>query len=466
VVLAVMRIGFVVLGVLAVVALSSEAVAAHQLGTDRFDAPLPLAGVLLAGGLTVGLSAVWLAIGERTAPSAAARPVAHGSQRTATAIAASLRWAFFILFALALWHGLTGPQATADNLATLFVWSLWLEGVGLLSMLAGSPWPILSPWRALYDLLTRLEDEPIVILGAYPSWLGDWPALLGFGLGLATVENLTRVPRSPRLTAVVVAGYTLWMLAGGIAFGTEWFRRADVFTVFYRLLGRVSPLNLRSEQESDGWTLELRWPWVGATETVSSLAVSAFVIAAVFTISFDGAVATRPVQSARLEARQLIGLGQSTMLVLYVAGLGAFLVAFLGVCALGESLGAPGDWRSAACAFAPTVIPITAGYEIAHNYTAVIRVLEQSLTLATAAVPGVSARSISLLGWLSLPVFWWSQLLLIVGGHVVAVVAAHLVALRRYETADRARRAHLPLGAVMVGYTMVSLWIVSRPVVS
>ncbi|EMA49977.1 hypothetical protein C451_18023 [Halococcus thailandensis JCM 13552] len=46
------------------------------------------------------------------------------------------------------------------------------------------------------------------------------------------------------------------------------------------------------------------------------------------------------------------------------------------------------------------------------------------------------------------------------------VVAAHAVSVGRYETLSRARRAHLPLVALMVGYTVLSLWIISRPVVS
>lgn len=69
----------------------------------------------------------------------------------------------------------------------------------------------------------------------------------------------------------------------------------------------------------------------------------------------------------------------------------------------------------------------------------------------------------ALLGWLSLLVFWASQVALVVAGHVVA---AHRVALDRYGTASAARRAHLPLVVPMVGYTVLSLWIVSRPVVS
>jgi hypothetical protein len=56
-----------------------------------------------------------------------------------------------------------------------------------------------------------------------------------------------------------------------------------------------------------------------------------------------------------------------------------------------------------------------------------------------------------------------SQVALVVAGHLVAVVAAHRVATRRYGDGRAARRGHAPFVLVMVGYTVLSLWIVSRP---
>jgi ABC-type amino acid transport system permease subunit len=114
--------------------------------------------------------------------------------------------------------------------------------------------------------------------------------------------------------------------------------------------------------------------------------------------------------------------------------------------------------------FAPTVLPIAAAYELAHNYPFVLRnlgtLLAQLATIATSA----SVAPIAPLEWLTVGLFWGSQVLLIVLGHVIAVVAAHRVALARTETAGQARRMHAPLVVLMVGYTVLSLWIVSRPI--
>lgn len=60
---------------------------------------------------------------------------------------------------------------------------------------------------------------------------------------------------------------------------------------------------------------------------------------------------------------------------------------------------------------------------------------------------------------------WYSQVALIVGGHVVAVYLAHATALRWMPDAGRALRSQYPMVVLMVLYTVLGLWILSQPVV-
>ena len=60
---------------------------------------------------------------------------------------------------------------------------------------------------------------------------------------------------------------------------------------------------------------------------------------------------------------------------------------------------------------------------------------------------------------------WYSQVVLIVGGHVAAVYLAHLVSLRLCESPKLALKSQLPLLALMILYTVSSLWILSQPIV-
>lgn len=60
---------------------------------------------------------------------------------------------------------------------------------------------------------------------------------------------------------------------------------------------------------------------------------------------------------------------------------------------------------------------------------------------------------------------WYSQVALIVGRHVVAVYLAHVISLRLFGGARKALRAQYPMLALMILYTVSSLWIISQPIV-
>lgn len=440
---------------------SSGRALAHSLPASRFDAPIPLSLLFGGAGATVALTALWLAVrGADEATLGRARTLATVGPRVALGSRRLAQSLFVVAVVAAMVAGFTGRQVAAENVATVFTWPLWFRGLALLAIVVGSVWPTLSPWRLVYEGLVRVEGRAFA-LRSYPERLAEWPALLGFLLLLGILENLTNAPQSPRLTTVVVAGYGFVMVGGSVLYGREWFDRADPLGVLYELFGRVAPLSVR-RTERGGDRIDLRPPWQGCLQPVGSFALVTFVVAAVYTVSFDGFANTGTYQSVLFEVRAALELGAVTSIVLYLGGLLGFVLAFAGASHLTERLGAADTarWRETARAFAPTVVPIAAGYEVAHNYPYVVENVGRLLSLV---VPGVGP--LDPLGWLSLPVFWGSQVLLVVVGHVVAVVAAHAVAVRRYG-GDRAARGHLPFVVVMVGYTVLSLWIISQPVVS
>lgn len=445
------------LGAASLTAIAVGPASAHGTTLEEFQAPLPLPYLLAGAAATVVLTAVLL-VAAGAVPDGR-RTVATVGDRASRWLPAVARVGFLLLVAAAVAHGLVGQQVAADNLATVVVWPLWLKGVAILAIAAGSPWRVLSPWRTIYEWLCRLEGAD---LGPYtlPARLGVWPALLGVVLLVGLVENLTAIPRSPAATAAVVASYAAVMLAGGLAFGREWFRRADPLEVLYRLLGRTAPLEVSltgtdRAPSSRRLQVAIRAPWRGTSEAVAHRTAVAVVVAAVYTVSFDGFVETGTFQALQFAVREATGLGAATPAALYVAGLLAFLALFWLVAGLTGRLG---GFDAPALALAATVVPIAAAYEVAHTYLFVLANLGR--LPATLGGPGLD-----LIGWLSVPAFWGSQVLLIVVGHVVAVIAAHLVVVRRVEAARRTAIGHAPLVVLMVCYTVLSLWIVSRPVV-
>ncbi|MFW5949220.1 MAG: hypothetical protein ACOCSD_06440, partial [Halolamina sp.] len=351
---------------------------------------------------------------------------------------------------------------SAENPATVFTWAVWFRGLALVAIVVGNPWPLLSPWRTMLGALAWVEGEVLSIRP--PPAVGAWPATLGFVAVFGVVENLTNAPLVPRLTTVLLVGYAAAMLLGGVVFGREWLATTDPLSVFYCLFSVVSPV--RVERRADSHRASLRYPWEGALTPVRGPAVVAFAVAMVYVVSFDGFTDTATFQTVLYAAQEASGLGPGTSLLVFGVGYAGFLAAFVTGCWLCERLGsARPQLRAATRGFAPTLLPIAAAYEVAHNYPYVARSLGQLLEIVLRPVaPGLGP--IQPLGWLPLPAFWGSQVLLIVVGHVVAVVAAHFVAVRRYGSPAEARRGHLPLVALMIGYTVLSLWIISQPVVS
>ncbi|MFB6136533.1 MAG: hypothetical protein ABEJ04_07210 [Halobacteriaceae archaeon] len=192
----------------------------------------------------------------------------------------------------------------------------------------------------------------------------------------------------------------------------------------------------------------------------------AFVVATVYTVSFDGFTSTPEYQDLLFASAGRLGLAPGrTSVALYAVGLVGFVAAFALVVRAVARVGSAPDWRSQLRAFAPTVLPIAVGYEFAHYAPYVVqnaaRALHVALGFAVASPPAFAP-----LAWLSLPAYWGFEVVAIVAGHVVAVVATHRVALARFGSPRVAWRAHLPLVALMVGYTVLSLWLVSRPVVA
>ena len=60
---------------------------------------------------------------------------------------------------------------------------------------------------------------------------------------------------------------------------------------------------------------------------------------------------------------------------------------------------------------------------------------------------------------------WYTSVIAIVTGHIIAVWLAHVMALRTFHSNRAALLSQIPMLLLMVGYTMLSLWILAQPVV-
>jgi len=58
---------------------------------------------------------------------------------------------------------------------------------------------------------------------------------------------------------------------------------------------------------------------------------------------------------------------------------------------------------------------------------------------------------------------WLSQAGVVVAGHVIAILLAHVLALRGHGNNLRAIIAQAPLAIFMIGYTFFGLWLLASP---
>jgi hypothetical protein len=371
------------------------------------------------------------------------------------------------LLVLGVLAGLFGPQVGTRNLLPNLVWVGWWVGYTFSVILVGNTWPVVNPWKTIYEWGGA-------VLGWEPTldWeysYGSVPTLVLF-LGFAWLEVIAPISDSPVWLAAIVLWYSSYLWAGMLLFGkVVWLREADPFTRLFHYLGKFAPLS----PENGG---ELRMYGVGLVPDEESLyraGALPFLVAVLYTVTFDGFIGT-PEWRAIARAAPELPIPYLTSTALMLVGLGLFVTAYVGFAwliklAAGEAV----DTLTIARRFALSLLPIAIAYQVSHFYTFLL-IQGQFLALALVdpfglgwTLPGLAGfEPTTQLPFLSVSFVWQSQVALIVLGHIVAVWVAHQIALDVFTERWTAVRSQLPMMGLMVGYTMLSLWILTRPVVA
>lgn len=356
--------------------------------------------------------------------------------------------------------GLLGPDSFQHNPAPPVLTEIyWWVGYGMVAILVCDVWPIINPWKTLYEWLGEpcLDRE-------YPARLGALPALAVF-LVFAWLNMVVFAFSSPWLVGLLAFGYGLLMWVGMAVYGKdEWLWHADVFTRVFDLFGRFAPVRLTG----DG--IEIRNYAVGLVEdTATTRSEVLLVIAVLFALSFDGFKETLS-YFLLFQTVRTPGLPPVVWNALFgggvmVTGYVSFVGAYVGVSALvqrvaGTQRGLDGVMKR----FVLTLVPIAVAYHVAHYSLYFVLQHELLIGVAVDPLPGTPIElDPGLIGFLHPAHVWYSMVALIVLGHVIAVWIAHHVALDYFETRAAAIRSQVPMLGLMVFYTVVSLWIISQP---
>lgn len=435
--------------------------AAHVggLGGSTEAPPLPFWLVALTGGGVVAVSFLFTSlmtdrrtlhainVWRRPLP-----PVPRLVRRLASAVAVA---GLVALLAVAI----VGPAGTA-NVAVLVVWVGWWAGFTAVVYLVGNPWPAVDPWRTLARAGRRLRPDA----GDYGA--GAWPAVVGL-LALVWVEVVSGVGEDPLQLAAVVAVYTVVTVSAGLSYGPVWFREADPIARVFRTYGHMGIVGRVNRTDPDdravdgvGSRLTLRAPGAGLIAgTPDGFDEVAFILGLLWVTSFDGLVSTPAWNTL---ARGVVGLGVPPLLVYALAAVGGFL-AFLGIfrTAAGLSRRTADSYVSTdeiTRRFVPSLVPIAAGYHLAHFLGYLVAFGPVVLAAITDPLSPVTVEPVGLPVWFS-----GVELTLVVLGHLLAIWVAHAVSFDLFPGRLRPVRSQYPFVVVMVFYTMTSMWIVAQP---
>jgi hypothetical protein len=497
-----------ILAPLLLLALVPQPALAHGFG-QSYDLPLPLWLYLYGAGAAVLASFVPISLFSGKRKSGEDAPYLYprfdllrvGFLRvvlTSRTLLLGLRLLSVGLFLLVVLTGLLGRQNADVNFAPTFVWIIWWVGLGFFTAFVGNIWPLVNPWKVLFDWAERLvrrlgAKNGLELREPYPASWGLWPSVTLYGI-FVWVENVFPGSSTPVYIAVLVLTYSVLVWGGMVVYGKEtWLQRGEVLSVFFGLLARFAPTEVRVRDSKLCWVcsdacgnvekdcvncyecfaraapedreLNLRPPAVALSrsEPVPPGGVF-FVIVVLAGVAFDGLLETPLWNELRrdLSLPRVVGLVALPLV---------FFAAYLGFVKLSQIFGGgTGGLRRFAGAYVYSLVPIAVAYQVAHYYTLLL-VQGQGIVRHVSDpfgwgwdLFGTAGYSIDP-GVIGAAFVWYSQVALIVAGHVVAVYLAHLVALRLFEDPGRALRSQLPMLALMILYTVFSLWIISQPIV-
>jgi hypothetical protein len=389
------------------------------------------------------------------------------------------QWLSVFLLCLCIATGIWGNRNPYINFNMTFFWIIFVLAYTYLTAILGNTYSLINPWHVISQWLNKLRSGFTQGVFRYPSWLNYWPAV-GFYMAFIWLELFAH--NTPRSLAEILIVYTVInLVAVGLFGATAWFRYGEFFSVFFRLMAKMSPFDIAPGK------LRLRAPLIGLLDSKPDrMALVVFVLFMLSATAFDGLRETRWWVSIfwadKLNVLTPL-LGSSpifhfhTLRPYYLLYESAwlllspflYLLVYVTFMALTKWMARSSlTVTELSLRFAYTLLPIAVVYNITHYYT----------LLFTQGVKIVSMLS-DPFGWgwnlfgtaglwrapilPDMGVVWHTQVGLIVFGHVLSVYLAHVEALRSFETRTQATLSQIPMLVLMMVFTASGLWILGQP---
>ena len=466
---------------------------AHAFG-QRYDLPLPLEVFIWGGAVAVLISFGIIALFTHHTPIPNAYPRLNlinnpiGKVLTHPITTGLIRALFTTFFILIIAAGFLGHQSPLRNISIVMVWVVAWVGLAFICALFGNFWALINPWNSLFryaeNIRKKLDGGELSLNKPYPIPLGYWPAFIFF-FSFAWLEINWSEASVPSSVAAALSIYTALNFLGMFVYGRDvWLKHGECFTVVYTLFAKFSITEGKMTDETTEWFL--RPPGVGlrnhgAPTNIPSLSLMLFILLLLSTVTYDGFTETNTFKDATLTYYYFFqditgkGFAETALSLADTIGLLVFPILFVAVYLFFISMiafmdGETSDILKLARIFVFSIIPISISYHLSHYIS--LLAIEGQLALRLASDPfgfgwdlfGTAADKANI-AIINAKFVWYFSVILIVLGHIVAVYIAHAEAIRFYEHRYRALVSQIPMLVLMVGYTMLSLWIIAQPIV-
>lgn len=427
---------------------------AHGVGRV-YESPIPLYLYLLGAAATVGASfairSLQASVRSLPAPRRLLGPRPAGAIRTILKVAAVLMLALTIVSGAVV-------RETGTTFTTFAFWVGLIVGTTLLAALVKGVWDAADPFQTIEGVY-RIEDAEVTVRRA-PWWVGPLSVYALFWF-----ELVSGVGFDSFWVVTVLVGYALVAFTFRAALGTGW-AEADPLAILFGFAGRTAPFALRSEG------FDYVGPMRGLEEGRAmprALYVSVFVLLAATT--FDNLAETVGwsdfIRATNLDALPDLLVDSVALAVMALP----FYLSFLLVMYVARgSLRLELSLDQLARSFGWTLVPIGIAYVLAHNTPLLMTGLPQLVGLAADPFEQgwnlLGARGALDAYSPSPQLVWFLEIAIIVGGHVLGVLAAHRTALRLAPRETLAVRSQYALTGLMSVYTITTLWLLAQPLVS
>ncbi len=441
---------------------------------------LPTDYYLTGGAIAVAATFVTLLLIPAKWFQAATRAVTivHGRPVLPTVFSST---ASFVFLGILVASGIYSTPDPLENPLPLAVWTLFWVAFTLLQAIVGNLWPWLNPWSGPLAIIRRLTSTPFGRrpLVELPRGLGYLPAMVLFFL-FAWYELISLAPEDPPGLAAAVTLYWFGNLAAMLVFGEkEWMQRGEPFSVYFRMIGMIAPLQIEPPEKGIWTSVRICWPGQRCVEeTPPPFSAAIFLLLTLGTASFDGLAKTfvwlsligiNPLEfpgRSGVTIPNTFGLlaAPATLAMIYLAAVfsGGWLVGQRTLASL----------RLLASHLVYSIVPISVAFHAAHYLSLLL--INGQYVYAVASDPfalgwdlfGTADWHVSasmLIDINNVEKLWTAQTAIIAGGHCVGILIAHMIALRHLQNPATATISQLPLALTMVGYTVFGLWLLSTP---